>query len=127
MPGGTVADRTQAGPQRAPVLPVHEPTDKGVGFRAGEVAVGDRRVQSHARVSDADAPRRVVEFALVGGRAQALSLALRDSPGFHIRSSPRGGGPAAPTPSRSARPWGATLSIHSVAVKLMCLLKRRSV
>jgi hypothetical protein len=34
MPRGAVSGRTQAGAQRAPMLPVHEPTEKGVGVHA---------------------------------------------------------------------------------------------
>jgi hypothetical protein len=68
--------------KKAPVLTPSEPIKQSVGFGAAEAAVRDRRIELHRRVSDADVPDRVTEFAWFGGRAQTQRFVLREPSGF---------------------------------------------
>ena len=75
------AERSQAGTEKAPMLALPEPFKVRVGFSASKAAIRDRRIQLHPRVSDANVPDGMVEFAWFGCRPQALRLILGESPG----------------------------------------------
>lgn len=83
--------------KKASMVTPPEPINQTVGFGAAQGAVRDRRIELHRRVSDADVPDSVTEFAWFGGRAQTQRFVLREPSGLdHVVEPPQEAVPPPP-------------------------------